>query len=220
MNIDIHFNEFGDNLEFKPNILNVQKYFPEAKIKIFREVEPSLNFDKTHERYGNRVHNYYSFKNALESNADIVFSLDADMYIVNEKVKAITVLAQKFGICVTMCNRYLVGVDTKIGSDSDKQIDDTLGTFSAMNPFPMAINTKDERARKLASSYLELYREKPLRASLVLWRAIYKTGIVPCLLPMQWCVCGGSEGIGNEIILHIGHEKVRRYYGEKLGLSF
>jgi len=46
-----------------------------------------------------------------------------------------------------------------------------------------------------------------------MWRAVYQTEVAPYILPPQWCVCAENVGIGNEIILHIGHDKVREFYG-------
>ena len=55
-------------------------------------------------------------------------------------------------------------------------------------------------------------KSAPSRASLVMWKAAWETGIYPYILPKQWCVCDGNEGIGEEVILHVGHERVKKYY--------
>ena len=45
-------------------------------------------------------------------------------------------------------------------------------------------------------------------------KAVYRSGVSPCLLPFQWCDCAESVGCGNEIILHLGGTyRVRKHYG-------
>ena len=48
-----------------------------------------------------------------------------------------------------------------------------------------------------------------------MWRAIWKRGWNPYILPFQWCVCDMSVGINDVICLHTGHQKVADYYLEK-----
>jgi hypothetical protein len=55
--------------------------------------------------------------------------------------------------------------------------------------------------------------KNPVRGPVNMWRAVYQAGFFPCLLPSQWCVCAEDVGIEEPVILHIGHEKVRDYYG-------
>jgi hypothetical protein len=83
----------------------------------------------------------------------------------------------------------------------------------AVNMTPIVFDTKNERARRVLTAYCESMLQNPVRGPLAMWRAIYQTGVAPCLLPPQWCVCAENVGIGNEVILHIGHSKVREFYG-------
>ena len=46
-------------------------------------------------------------------------------------------------------------------------------------------------------------------------KAVWKTGIYPYILPQQRCVCDGNEGIGEEVILHVGHKNIAEYYKNK-----
>jgi hypothetical protein len=63
-------------------------------------------------------------------------------------------------------------------------------------------------------------KKDPSRASLALWKAAWETGIYPYILPKQWCVCIGDQGIGNEVILQIGHKEVAYYYKNNIEENF
>jgi hypothetical protein len=58
-------------------------------------------------------------------------------------------------------------------------------------------------------------RQRPIRGPTAMWRAIWRSNKNPYMLPPQWCVCQENCGVGNEIMLHVGHEKVKQYYGVK-----
>ena len=210
-NVQILFAEFESGNS--PDIKNIKSYFPSAEISIYTE-KNLLNYPykKNDVRWGNRMNDYWKVKKLLDSKADVAISFDADMKIVSNNVKTIIPLVKKFGVCLPVNPRKLVKVDTEIGADSDYMLDDTFGMGYAVNMSPIAFDTHNNLARKLLSKYCELMLSNPVRGPLAMWRAIYTTGIMPCLLPPQWCVCAEDVGIGNEIILHIGHEKVRKHY--------
>lgn len=208
MTIDIIFAEFDG--KFKPNVDNIKHFFPEANVTV--NTCPSL-FDQKSPYWGYYQNDYWKVKLLLESKADIAICFDADIKIVRDEVRTIIPLVKKFGFCLPANPRKLVKIDTEIGSHSDRQLDDTLGMAYALNMTPIAFNTKDIMARGVLDVYCDLMLSNPVRGPLNMWRAIYQVGVYPCLLPPQWCVCAEDVGIGNEIILHIGHEKVRNYYG-------
>jgi hypothetical protein len=199
------------NGQFKPNIENIKKYFPEAEVNVY-----SNGFDgpfkKGDERYGNRMNDYWKVRLLLSSKADIAISLDADVLIVSDKVRAITPLVNKFGLCLPANPRKLVYVDTMIGADSDRQLDDTEGMGYAMNMTPIAFNTKNLQARRVLEAYIKIMETNPVRGPLAMWRAVYQTGFYPCILPPQWCVCKSDVNVDNAIIAHIGHDIVRARY--------
>ncbi len=209
-NIDFIFSEF--NSVNHVNARMIQEYFPEAGIKIYNEHNTHPVFNIRHERYGWRMHDYQQLVGMLESKSEIVIALDADMKIINKEVRAILPLVKKFGLCIPCNPRLLVKIDTQIGTDSDQKLDDTQGTGYAFNSAIIALDKRKEKAVEVIQVALRIMKENPMRLPLVLWRAVYETGFFPCLLPPQWCVCETQEGCGNEIILHIGHKKVREFY--------
>ena len=80
----------------------------------------------------------------------------------------------------------------------------------------MSLSKKSEEGKIYYKACCEILEQEPSRASIVMWKAAWKTGKYPYLLPKEFCVCRGSEGIGNEVILHVGHPTVAEYYNIKL----
>lgn len=211
--LEVIFAEFGG--KFNPDIDNVKQYFPEAKISIFTNKDCEDVFgDRSAfpDKWGYHMNDYWKVAKLLASEADIAIAFDADMRIVSDNVRAIIPLTINFGVCLPVNPRNLVKIDTEVGSHSDKKLDDTLGMGHAVNMTPIAFLNSRVRAEALLYNYLNTMKANPVRGTLAMWRAIYDTGIMPCLLPRQWCVCAEDVGIGNEIILHIGHDKVREHY--------
>jgi len=179
---------------------NISKYFD---LEVFKDLPRVFDGD----RAGWRDNDYWKVKKLLDY--DITIAFDGDMHIVSDKVMDIVPLVKKFGICLPANSRYLVGVDANIGMDGG---DVEIGTGYALNCGIIALDNSNERAVTLVKKYLELMEKSPARGPLVWWRAIWEAGITPYLLPQQWCVCEKDIGIGNEIILHIGHENVKKHY--------
>jgi hypothetical protein len=208
MSIEFIFSEF--NSKYKPNKGNITKYFRDARFTEYNEKNTEVIFKGDRGLY--HMGDYQDWLGLSRSDADVAVAFDADLHIVSDKVKAIIPLVNKFGFCIAASGRFTVEKDTKIGADSDQQIDDSLGTgFSMCNAF-LAINPKDERAVHLLSTALDLMRTKPLRGPLILWRAIWLTGIYPYILPQQWCVCQDLINIDDPIIVHGGDKPIREKY--------
>jgi len=211
-----------------PTLSSTFEYFPNLRLTIYTDcvkefdtgpiptevkiVTPS--FDKEHPRYGWRCTNYYRAVGLLESTAEVAVYMDSDMKVVSDRVRALIPLTERFGICLPANPRLLVGVDGTVGADTDYVIgeDDSLGTGFACNMTPIAFATKDPRGRALLECFRDTYRR---RGPLSMWRAIWKSGIHPYLLPFQWCVCKSYVGLDDPIILHWGHWEVADYYSEK-----
>lgn len=210
--VEIVFAEFGSP-KFTPNIKNVKAHFPEAEIKIITDVDVTGPFIKTEDHWGHKMNDYWKVKKLIESEAEIAMSMDADMKIVSEFSRAILPLAKRFGLCLPANPRKLVKIDTEIGSHSDGQLDETLGMGYAVNMSPIIVDKSNWRAVYTLETFCRLMEINPVRGPLAMWRACYQTGFFPCLLPPQWCVCAEDVGIGSEIMLHIGHQKVREHYG-------
>ena len=174
-------------------------------------------FNLSHRRYGWRCNDYYKVLALLESDSDIAISLDSDMYIASEEARSIIPLTEKFGICLPANPRMLVRRDGNIGTDGQngKMYDDSNGNGFANNMSPISFDTSNSRARSLLESYCRQMEKDPVRGPLAMWRAQWDTGVNPYLLPYQWCVCGEHRGIGEEIILHVGHPAVLDFYSQR-----
>ena len=136
------------------------------------------------------------------------------MFIYSDEIYSILNFAKKFGICIPANPRMLVKIDGIKGADANYSIieDGSCGNGFAYNMSPIVFYTKNENARTLLEEYCEIMKENPARGPLNMWRAVWKTGVNPHLLPFQWCVCAEHCAIGNEIILHVGHDKVKKQY--------
>ena len=190
----------------------IKNFFPESELRLYNEDTTKPAFDTNHHRYGWRQHDLQQMIGLLESKADIAIAIDADMKMINPKIRTIIPLVKKFGFCIVASSRYVISHDTEIGADSDKQLDETQGTGYTMCTAFIAIDTANEKVRECITEAIRMIKETPMRLPLILWRAIYKTGVHPYILPQNWCVCEEDLGIGNEIILHIGHQKVKEFY--------
>ena len=210
MKLAIILAEFG---LAKPDVTQFRECWPEADIQIFGDADTPRILQFEGPRYGWRMNDYWSIRQALDSGADVVIAFDGDMRIVDRTAaRTLPALAQRFGICLPMNPRYLVGVDTNVGADSDRLCDETLGCGPSVNCSPVAISLNSGPGEILAEMYCQEILARPVRGPLVWWRAMYATGISPLILPPQWCVCERHIGCGNEIILHEGHAAVKRHY--------
>ena len=171
---------------------------------------------KGEERYGNRSNDYYKVKGLLESDKDYAICMDSDMYVVNSEVNTLLPLTEKFGVTIPENPRLQVRFDGIRGMDGNYNINEdvTRGNGMITNMSPIALHTKSEGGRKLLEEYCNEMETNPARGPLSMWRAIWKSGVNPYILPFQWCVCDMSVGIDDVIILHTGHKKVADYYLE------
>lgn len=208
MKLAIVLAEFGMS---KPDTAQFARYFPGADIRVYGTGDVPPTFEP-HERWGWRMNDYWKVKKLLTSEAEIAISFDADMRIVSDDVQALELLADNFGLCLPANPRHLVRVDTMTGADSDGVLDETNGTGHAYNCSPIALCLANRDAVQCAEEYCRQMLFRPVRGPVAWWRAAWETGFAPYLLPPQWCVCAENVGIGNEIILHEGHEAVRNYY--------
>lgn len=89
------------------------------------------------------------------------------------------------------------------------------GSGHSYNQSPMTLWKNNKAGRDFFEKCAQIMANEPSRASLVMWKAAKELGISPYLLPTEWCVCGEDIGIGNEILLHVGHPKVSKFYNVK-----
>lgn len=240
VSIEFCFSEFGEQRvnaggasftlqnRLDPSISTLKKYFPEAKYSVYSDFDLQIQGvnlnrivaspvpEKDHERYLYRTADYFKFKSLLESDADFCCVLDTDMFVVSEDIYSLVYLTEKFGFCAPYNSRNLLRKDMKISLDTGK-IDDLSNALGhSYNQSPMTLWKNHPQGMAFYKKCCEIMLKEPSRASLVMWKAARETGFSPYLLPQQWCVCADDVGIGNEIMLHVGHQKVAEYYHVKI----
>lgn len=235
ISIEFLFAEFGEERingggssfdvenRLNPSLKTLKQYFPKAKYTVYSDFDLKIDgvelikvtspvIDPDHPRYGYRTADYYKFMALVNSKADFKCILDSDMQIVSSDIIALIYLTEKFGFCVPYNDRQLLRVDMQISKDVQEITDISRGLGHSYNQSPMTLWQNNERGRLFYTTCAEIMKTDPSRASLVMWKAAWQTGVYPYILPKQWCVCDGNEGIGNEVILHVGHTSVKEYY--------
>ncbi|MBP7173861.1 MAG: hypothetical protein KBA33_07310 [Cloacibacterium sp.] len=216
----------NDN-RLEPSLSSIRKYFPNASYTLYADFDPKIPGvdtrlvsspfpNKTNPRFAYHTLDYHKFWGLLQSKADIAIVMDTDMFILNKEVYQIIALTQKFGICAPINSRGSVKNDSLQGIDGHLPEDLSKGGGSAYNNSPIAFYTKHEPARKYLETCAQIMLSQPSRCPLVMWKAAWENAFSPLILPPQWCLCQGQEGIGNEILLHVGHPSVSEYYKIKM----
>ncbi|MDH1881993.1 hypothetical protein [Empedobacter sp. GD03797] len=214
---------FDDENRLNPSLKTLKEYFPNAKYTVYSDFDLQIDgvelikvtspvIDPDHPRYGYRTADYYKFMALVNSKADFKCILDSDMQIVSSDIIALICLTEKFGFCVPYNNRQLLRGDMLISKDTQPINDESKGLGQSYNQSPMTLWKNNERGQLFYTTCAEIMKIDPSRASLVMWKAAWQTGVYPYILPKQWCVCDSDEGIGDEIILHVGHKSVKKYY--------
>ena len=213
----------GRAAQFDPSYGSFKKSFPEARWTLYTDKytdapeEFSINvmdppFDREHPRYGWRCNDYYKVKGLLDSTADVAIAVDNDMLVVDQvKVRSLLYLAERFGLLVPANARHLVEVDNTIGADSDGVLE-AMGCGYAVNMSPIVYSKESRAATKTLLEYAKIMVESPVRGPTAMWRAMWNTSFAAYTLPPQFCVCEKDIGCGHEIVLHVGHESVKKHY--------
>lgn len=235
VSIEFLFSEFGENRvngggnnlnnsdRLNPTLDSLRKYFPNAKYTVYSDFDLNIDgvdlikvkspvINPEHPRYGYRTADYYKFKSLLNSDTDFKCVIDSDMRVVSSDIIALIYLTQRFGFCVPDNDRQLLREDMLISKDVQIIKDESYGLGHSYNQSPMTLWKNDERGSNFYEACCEIMQNDPSRGSLVMWKAAWKTGSYPYILPKQWCVCTENEGIGNEVILHVGHQSVDNFY--------
>jgi len=223
--IELVLAQFGEKAGvLEPSLSSFKKYFPNAPVTLYTDVnlEGTPNIDKIRvvsppfrrddTRYGWHSSNLYKVVGLLESRAEVAIAFDCDMVVFSKDIYTLVPLTRRFGVCLPANPRNLVRIDTEVGAGSDRILDETRGCGLALNTTPISFFIEHRLGREFLRVFCDEIINRPVRAPLAMWRASWKTGFAPYILPFQWCVCKEHIGIGNEIILHVGHEKVRRHY--------
>jgi hypothetical protein len=199
-----------------PDVSQYRECWPEADIRVYGDGDvPHIpQFDGPRE--GWRMNDYYKVRLMLDSGADIAMCFDGDMRIVDmEAARTLPLLAERFGLCLPINPRYTVLRDICDGADVPKEVlfDGVYGP--GVNCSPIAVSLNRAGSVTLAEEYCKTLLDTPMRGPLAWQKSMWLTGIAPLILPPQWCVCSKHIGVGGEIILHEGHEAVKRHYGNR-----
>ncbi|WP_379967842.1 hypothetical protein [Epilithonimonas sp. UC225_85] len=239
ISIEFLFCEFGENRvnaggsEFnvknrlEPSLSTIRQFFPNAKFTVYSDFDLEIDGvdlkivkspipEKEHPRYLYRTADYFKFKSLLESEADFRCVVDSDMFAVSSDIYSLVYLTKTFGFCAPYNPRNLLKRDMEMSMDAKQILDESGGFGHSYNQSPMTLWKDSEDGRKFFENCCDFMIKEPSRASLVMWKAARKTSISPYLLPAEFCVCGEDVGIGNEILLHVGHPKVAQFYNVKI----
>lgn len=236
LDIEFVFTEFGkervngggseldEKHRLQPSLEGIKKYFPNARITVYTDFDwddakgitikkvISPITDSENPRYAYRTVDYFKFLALSQATADFTCALDSDMFFVNENIYSLVFLTQKFGFCAAQNVRQIFNLDMRISKDTHQIQDGSLGNGYSYNQSPMTIWKHNVNGTEFFKNCAEIMQAEASRASLVMWKSAWKTGLYPYVLPKQFCVCDGDEGCGDEIILHIGHKSVKQYY--------
>lgn len=203
-----------------PDVSQYRECWPDADIQVYTDLPETPELDPSSPRYGWRMNDYWKVRkclDALDAGAHVAISFDADMWICDmEAARTLPDLAMRFGICLPMNPRYTVKRDFTDGADVNSLYQPEFHGPS-VNCSPIAISNGGRYpflGVELAREYCRLMLAGlPERGPMVWYRAMLVTGIAPLILPPQFCVCSRHIGVGGEIILHHGHDDVKRHYG-------
>lgn len=237
INIEFIFAEFGEervnaggssfvsNSRLDPTLSSLKKFFPNAKYTVYADFDLIIDgvnlikveipvSDKSNPRTGHRSSVYYRMKGLLNSSADFKCAIDSDMEIVSSDIIRLIYLTQKFGFCVPYNDRQLLRQDVELSLDTRPILDESAGMGQSYNQTPMTLWKENDRGELYYSEACNEMLRNPARGSYIMWKAAWNTGVYPYVLPKQFCVCTGNEGIGDEVILHVGHPSIKTYYGK------
>ena len=221
--------DLSQHSRLDPSLSSLRSYFPDAQYTVYSDFDleiegvnlnkienPILSEDQNNPRHFYHLADYYKFKGMLNSDADIAVAIDSDMFVWSDAVYSLLFLTEKFGFCVPNSSAQCMNFEIATSLDTSQITDDSGGYGTTVNITPMSLAKNSERGRKYYESCCSVMEQEPSRASIVMWKAAWKTGEYPYLLPKEFCVVRGSEGIGNEVILHVGHPSVAEYYNIKI----
>lgn len=219
----------GKHNRLDPSYTTLKNYFPNAKFIVYADFDLNvegvelrripdeiLNKFEPHPRRLYRITNYMKFFALTHSQADISICIDTDMFVVSDNIYKLIKLTDKFGFCVPESSGLSMNYEVRTSLDTYPITDDSGGFGTAVNITPLTLKKSDERGMKYYTAAMHAIARKGSRASIAMWTAAWETGCYPYMIPKEFCLCRGSEGVGNEVILHVGHKSVADYYNVKI----
>ena len=162
----------GSYGRFDPTLKTMLQFFPDLFLTIYTDQDIEVNYppetsirkvppigDQKHPRAPWRSSSYWKHYGLLESPHQFSIAMDADLYVYSSDVKKLPILTENFGLCLPMNPRLLVRVDTLVGADSDRELDETGGTGFAVNLGMMSFWRDHAPARRFLSAYCKRRKE-------------------------------------------------------------
>lgn len=235
LDVEFIFSEWGESRvnaggavlsqrnRLEPTLSSLRKFFPNAKFTLYADFDPNIEGvqsiiidspipEPDHPRHGYRTVDYYKFKGLLNSKSELAIVFDSDMIILNDLIYYLLALTQKYGSCAPINARGSVLNDIRKGADAHWFNEGSGAVGVSYNNSPISFLTSHVKSRAYFEQCCQIMVDEPSRCPLVMSKASWRTGYSPYVLPPQFCLCEGYEGIGNEIVLHIGHPSVFEYY--------
>lgn len=221
-------NDFSGNSRLDPSLSTLKHYFPNAKFTVYSDFDlhaDGVTIQKIEhpeiQNTGNPRHfyhlaDYYKFQGMLNSEADVAIAIDSDMFVFSNDIFVLITLTQKFGFCVPTSSGRSMNFEIASSLDTIPVEDASNGFGQTCNITPMTLAKNSLDGRKYYEACCECLKKKPSRASIAMWGASWKTGLYPYFLPKEFCVVRSLEGMGNEILLHVGHKSVAEFYNVKV----
>lgn len=235
--IEFIFSEFNENRvnaggadlthisRLEPSLSSLRNFFPHAQYTVYSDfdlniegvelvkiTEPILQNQKEHPRHFYHLADYYKFKGLIDSDADIAISIDSDMFVWSDLIYSLITITDRLGFCVPSSSSQSMNYEIQSHFDTIPIHDNSLGMGANCNITPMTLAKHSERGKLFYQKCCEWLEKNPSRASIAMWNAIWETKIYPYVIPKEFCVVRGNEGIGNEVLLHIGHPSISEYY--------
>lgn len=236
--VEFIFSEFGlertngggtvfSGSRLDPSLSSLKKFFPEARYILYSDFAEDMEgvevikskspfAQGTNPRKGYHASDYFMFRGLAESTADVAIALDSDMFATDKNIISLLRLTEKFGFCAPYNSRQLLRQDMQQSKDTQPVTDESLGFGRSYNQSPMTVAINSDEGKIFFRTCAEIMLSDPSRGSLVMWKAAWRTGLHPYVLPKQFCVCDGDEGCGDEVLLHVGHQSVADYYNIRL----
>lgn len=206
-----------------PKELDAWKCF----IKLVERIWPNDN-----PRADIRNSNYHKVKFALDNRDKSLCMLDDDMYIINPKFADGFAIAERFGCALPInpriFNHYnMMGADVR-HEDWEELRNKVPSFIPAVNFSPFFVYPHNGHLTENFLLDLELQlRTQACRGTVAIIKAMWSSQFTPVILPEQWCVCGSNAQHIKDytkvlkgqtinikpVMLHLGHEEVRKVFG-------
>lgn len=216
---------FGDRRDKVEKLTANVRRFSDLPITVLSE-DNCETFWPGHPRWGQRNSDLHKATAVLRRFYDVVLVLDDDMRIVSGTFVNGFRLAERYGVCLPENPRRFFGVDLQVGADTREarryadSSDDLVmppHNMTANNMGTIFADFRSPDCRQLFAVYWDFMKRYPCRGPVAMGVARWKERVSVEMLSAGWCLC--AEDVGHSglepVIVHVGHEKVRRWYEQR-----